>query len=348
MEIPKALLQRLKDNEAIAKKFNEIEISILSILNYHDFLERLLVEISEKFFIPYIWISIIKESPIALHIKDIQNSDLLKKATTFVPRQTFQDIIKNQLTPILANEDLDIYQALLPEIPDCRIGSIAIAPITLDGRLVGSINQADTNKNRFEPGIDTSLLEQLALKVSLCLSNVTAHEQLKYLAYHDPLTGLLNRGVMERVLDRELQRAARYGLELSIIFLDLDEFKAINDTFGHDSGDSALCLLADTLTAHKRDSDVVARFAGDEFVAILPSTDKAKADHFIQRVKNHLAATPLSCLPENTPPCHLQLSHGISSLSEIKPPLPEDRGRTLLKMADKRLYRAKQRKNDVR
>jgi len=226
---------------------------------------------------------------------------------------------------------------LIPEASDYEIGSIAIAPITLDGEIVGSFNQADKDIYRFEPGIDTSLLEQLAIKVSLCLSNVTAHEQLKFLAFHDPLTKLLNRGVMERILEREFQRSKRYHIDLTILFLDLDDFKSINDTFGHDNGDIALCHAADCFNSLKRDSDIVARFAGDEFVIILPSTNKDQARNYINRVKQKLASEPISV---NHKTFFIKLSYGISSVFEKG----MDSSAILLKAADKRLYQDKQNK----
>lgn len=337
MTIPISVLERLKSNEIIARKFHEIEISILTILNFQDFIENLLSEISTKFSVPFAWLSIIDESRIAGYLRNINNSDLLKKSTAFLPKETFITLTNNRLKPLLANKDIGQFKALLPEDSDPNIGSIAIAPITLDGEIVGSFNQADKNIMRFKPGIDTSLLEQLALKVSLCLSNVTAHEQLKFLAFHDPLTGLLNRGVMERVLDREFMRSKRYHIDLTVIFLDLDDFKSINDTYGHDVGDVALCHIADSLTRHKRDSDIVARFAGDEFVVILPSTNKKQAQVYIDRVKNTLVQEPVKSGDSSF---HLKLSHGISSIFDKG----MDRSAVLLKAADKKLYQAKKQK----
>lgn len=338
MEIPQSLLVRLKENEKIAKKFNEIEISILTILNFQDFFERLLYEISDKFSIPHIWISIIKESSIAKQLNDIRDSELLRTSTAFISKEKFLSITKNRLKPLLSNKNPAGFHALVPEISGYDIGSIAIAPITLDGEVVGSINQADNDKNRFEPGIDSTLLEQLALKVSLCLSNVTAHEQLKFLAFHDSLTGLLNRGVMERILEREFQRAKRYHTDLTLLFLDLDDFKSINDTFGHDNGDRALCLVADQLTQLKRGSDIVARFAGDEFVVILPSTNKTQAEYYSKRVKKNLISAPLSA---NDKTFYVRLSYGISTVSEKG----IDSSKALLKAADKKLYLDKHNKN---
>lgn len=337
MPIPQSLFERLKNNEIIARRFHEIEISILTILNFQDFIEKLLYEISSKFSVPYTWLSIINESQIKGYLQNIQNSELLDSSTAFLSRNDFLDITQNRMKPLLANSELSKFKPMLPEVSDYQIGSIAVAPITLDGEIVGSFNQADTNKQRFEPGIDTSLLEQLALKVSLCLSNVTAHEQLKFMAYHDPLTGLLNRRVMEKILEREYNRSKRYHIDLTVVFLDLDDFKSINDTFGHDHGDMALCHTAECLSRLKRDSDIVARFAGDEFVAILPSTNKTQAEKYVERVTRELEDNPLLV---NGTYIHIKLSHGISSVFEKG----MKSSNILLKTADKRLYKAKNKK----
>lgn len=337
MTIPQSIIERLKQNEIVARKFHEIEISILTILNFQDFIEKLLLEISSKFSVPYTWVSIIEESSISKYLHTIQNSNLLRTSTAFLSKKIFSDITRNRLKPLLANKNLNGFKALIPEASDYEIGSIAVAPITLDGEIVGSFNQADKDIFRFEPGIDTSLLEQLAIKVSLCLSNVTAHEQLKFLAFHDPLTGLLNRGVMERVLEREFQRSKRYHIDLTVLFLDLDDFKSINDTYGHDNGDMALRHTADCLNSLKRDSDIVARFAGDEFVVILPSTNTSQAESYINRVKQKLADEPVSANKTNF---YVKLSHGLSSVFEKG----MASSAILLKAADKKLYQAKQNK----
>lgn len=333
MDIPQHLFERLKKNEEIAKKFNEIEISILSILNFEDFFERLLCQITDKFSIPHIWLSIIRESVIYEQLKNSSGSEGLKSAITFVAQDRFFSIIKDRKI-LLTNRNLAFFKNLMPDTLAESIESLAIAPITLDGKLVGSINLADVDVRRFEPGIDTSLLEQLAQKVSLCLSNVTAHEQLKFLAYHDPLTGLFNRRVFERILDREFSRAKRYHSELSLIFLDFDDFKTINDTAGHSTGDKALCFLADTLDRLKRKQDIVARLAGDEFVMLLPSTEKKSAEKFIRRVDEYLKINPLISGGYRF---NIRISHGISSLSDEGVFNPSG----LLRTADSKMYRNK-------
>jgi len=142
---------------------------------------------------------------------------------------------------------------------------------------------------------------------------------------------------MERILEREYLRATRYKTDLSLIFLDLDDFKTINDTAGHDVGDQALRLVADTLTRLKRDSDIVARFAGDEFVVILPSTDKSETEYYIKRVEAYLDSYPMT---HENDRFFIKMSHGISAVSDLG---IKDH-HSLLKAADQLLYLEKAKK----
>jgi diguanylate cyclase (GGDEF)-like protein len=97
----------------------------------------------------------------------------------------------------------------------------------------------------------------------------SAREELMLAATTDPLTSLHNRRFLEQVMDRELQRHARFGLPLSLLFIDVDRFKAINDTLGHDAGDRVLKYVASFLTRHIREADYVFRWGGDEFLVLI-------------------------------------------------------------------------------
>jgi diguanylate cyclase (GGDEF)-like protein len=185
--------------------------------------------------------------------------------------------------------------------------------------------------------MDTTLLERLALKLSLCLSNVTAHEKLRFLAFHDPLTGLLNRRVMESVLRREFNRAKRYQSTLAVVFIDLDDFKAVNDTYGHDRGDEVLRFVADKLVAMSRDSDIVARFAGDEFVFILPETAARNAANLIARFKQDMQRHPFEG-PNGKLPVSISFGLATTEEDDLRDPA------LLLKKADERLYKDKKQK----
>ncbi|MFZ0614322.1 MAG: DUF484 family protein [Desulfobacterales bacterium] len=326
-------------NEKIARRFFEIEKRVLTILNYTDLFEVLLAEIRQKFRVPYAWMTLIEKSDISDFIQQIESSDRLKARLNLIAKDVFEQLVGSLMTPLLVNRDLKPYERLLPQSCNFTVQSMAIAPISLDGKIIGSLNQADISRRRFHPGMDTSLLEQLAVKVSLCLSNVTAHEKLRFLAYHDPLTGLLNRRVMESVLAREFARSQRYPRFLALVFLDLDHFKDVNDRHGHDRGDELLVYFAKGLARMSRATDIVARYAGDEFVIILPETTKESAAQLMRRVCAHFSEHPLESGATRLP---ISISFGIASANDDGVFDPE----SLLKKADTALYEAKNSRTD--
>jgi diguanylate cyclase (GGDEF)-like protein/PAS domain S-box-containing protein len=113
--------------------------------------------------------------------------------------------------------------------------------------------------------------------------------QLQHLADHDPLTGLLNRRRFEAELEREVDRVSRYGGDAAVLIVDLDEFKAVNDTYGHAAGDELLVSIAGSLRTTLRSSDLLARLGGDEFGVVLPSTSLAEATALGERIRTAIA-----------------------------------------------------------
>jgi diguanylate cyclase (GGDEF)-like protein len=333
----KEIIETLNQNQEIAQKFFEIETSVLSILNFKDFLERLLTEIQDKMEIPYVWISLIEESDFTDMLQKSATSEILKERTSLIERDLFLKVIRNKTDPILTNDDLAAFRALIPRQYKHHIRSLAIAPLTLDGVIIGSLNQADSSKFRYRPDMDTTLLKRLATIVSICLSNVMAHEKLNFLASRDSLTGLLNRRVLEHIVKREFDRAVRYTTPLTVVFLDVDNFKMVNDLYGHDAGDDVLKYVATQLLSMTRASDVVARFAGDEFIVILPNTPVDEASEFATRLQTFFINHPLDF--EGTP-IRISVSYGLSHMED-----GVNDAISLLKKADKMLYRAKMERN---
>jgi len=335
-----SILERIRENEEIARKFFEIEVSILSILDFQGFFERLLTEIREKFGIPCVWISLIDKSEISDFIQTLPFSKDLMERLNLIDRKTFLRLTDNRSTPLLLNGDLHSFHPMLPKGQLNFIRSLAISPISLHGEIIGSLNQADFSPLRYQPGMDTQLLEQLAVKVSISLSNVIAHERLKWLAVRDPLTGVLNRRIMETVLTREFKRAQRYKSPLSLVFIDLDDFKIINDRYGHECGDALLKHVAGQLVEITRDSDVVARYGGDEFVIILPGTPVQEASKLLQRLQYHFRDKPMRY---DQRVIAVSISFGVASMTDRKAADPE----SLLREADAMLYNIKKKKKTV-
>ncbi len=176
------ILERLRRNEEIAKKFFEIEVSILSINNFKDLFEKLPWEIGEKLSVPYVWMSIIEDGEIKDFIKNLEPTEQLKNRLTIIDKKTFLDLIENDSKPLTLNQDLGHFHLTFPEDQKYLIKSVAIAPITVNDKIIGSFNQGDSSGTRFSPNMDVTFLEQLAVKVSICFSNVMAHAKVKTLS----------------------------------------------------------------------------------------------------------------------------------------------------------------------
>jgi len=327
------IIERLKENQEIAQKFFEIETSVLSILNFKDFFERLLTEIQDKLKIPYVWISLIDKSDITDMIQKSATSEILRERTNVIDRDLFLKLVKNKTEPILVNDDLKKFHPLLLRQHRFHIQSLAVAPLTLDGEIIGSLNEADGSKFRYLPDMDTTLLKQLAIILSVCLSNVMAHERLNILASRDSLTELLNRRSLEQILKREFERAVRYRTPLTVVFIDVDDFKMVNDRYGHKAGDEVLKYVATHLSHMTRGSDVVARFAGDEFIIVLPNTPLDEASEFTNRLQTFFINHPLDFEGIKI---QVSISCGLSQIEERAAD-----AMSLLKKADKMLYKAK-------
>jgi len=157
--------------------------------------------------------------------------------------------------------------------------------------------------------------------------------QLRELASRDPLTGLYNRRHFSEVLTARFSESVRYGAELSCLMMDLDDFKTVNDRFGHKTGDDVLILAARTITSQLRAADVAARFGGDEFIVLLPQTDAERAAVVAERVYAKFKQE----LAEQHPQVSVSISIGIASVADTE----SETGEGLTHVADDALYQAK-------
>jgi diguanylate cyclase (GGDEF)-like protein len=179
-------------------------------------------------------------------------------------------------------------------------------------------------------GIAASLV-LFALTVSLVAAWNRAHE----LSMRDPLTGLYNRRYLEETMGRELPRARRMGQSVGVIVLDIDHFKVLNDTFGHDAGDLVLERTGELLRAATRNSDIACRFGGEEFAIVLPGATLAVARNRAEAIRASLESMRVDFAGQPVGP--LTVSAGVAAL----PPHSQDWGFTL-HQADRALYMAKQ------
>ena len=160
--------------------------------------------------------------------------------------------------------------------------------------------------------------------------HLAQQEELAKLAHTDPLTGLMNRRQFRLLADQEFTRAARTHQQLLMMMLDIDHFKRVNDTYGHDVGDQALIAIAEVLKNGIRDMDILARWGGEEFLVLLPETDLNGAMPIAERIRQQVGQIKLPKIPEG-----LTISIGLCEAE------PDMELKTVINLADQALYQAK-------
>lgn len=215
-------------------------------------------------------------------------------------------------------------------IPDERATTAVAAPIRVGDRLWGALTAATTRDDApIAPGA-ADRLAHLCEPVALAIMSSEARDRLATLAGTDDLTGLPNRRTFTKALAAEIARARRDGRDVSLVMLDIDHFKRVNDRHGHPAGDRVLVSVATELFANVREGEVVARVGGEEFAWIVPGTDGARAVEAAERVRRHMSSVVFDGVGTIT------LSMGVCDLREA------GTAQELMRLADAALYRAKE------
>jgi diguanylate cyclase (GGDEF)-like protein len=183
---------------------------------------------------------------------------------------------------------------------------------------------------------ERELFSYLTSQAAVSVENVDLHETVQRQAVTDELTGLFNHRRFQEVMSAEVERARRYEQEMGLIMLDIDNFKRVNDTYGHVQGDMVLREVARVLRQSARDVDEPARYGGEEMAVALPQTDLDGAFRFAERVRQRIEALELPLL-DGDGTLRVTASFGAASLT--KSPQPDKEG--LVAAADAALYRAK-------
>ncbi len=217
---------------------------------------------------------------------------------------------------------------------------MALLPLMRQDELIGSLNLGSAQLDRFSSSRGTFFLDRLAANLSICLENALNLERLKLIGLTDYLTGLSNRRYFEARCQEDVAHARRHNQPLVCMFLDIDHFKHINDTFGHLTGDKVLGEIARLIRQELRNGDIVARYGGEEFVVLMPQTTSSHAHDIAERIRAALASKPVQPLPGKTIP--VTLSIGISALPEKHAASDATVAQEMLGGADAALYKAKQ------
>jgi len=212
-------------------------------------------------------------------------------------------------------------------------GSIIGIPLIINNNVVGVMNLSRTIAGKFSPP-ELRLLGLLSDQAAVAISNASLHQIVSRQAYSDTVTGLPNRRALDERLEREVMHARRTGFPFSVLMMDLDGFKEVNDTHGHALGDMVLRDLFRYLASGLRSSDFLARYGGDELTLILSQTDLPAARLVTEKLLENLKRYQFQ-LPTGGS-LKLSLSGGLALY-----PLHAMSGTDLLRAADEALYRAK-------
>ena len=214
-----------------------------------------------------------------------------------------------------------------------RLQSLTVAPLVTERGTIGALAVYHTERNPFTPD-HRRLLTRVAAHAANVIANALVFEQAQEQSLTDVLTGLPNRRYLDQHLGQEVARVQRHGGQLSVLVLDMDGFKQINDEFGHQAGDSALKEVSQVLRASLRVYDVCARFAGDEFVLVLGDCGSVQAERRRVDLQRAISALWVEPLPGRIVP--LAVSIGAATL-----PDDADTVDRVISVADQRMYRDK-------
>lgn len=204
--------------------------------------------------------------------------------------------------------------------------NILCAPLSSRGRTIGVIEMLNRKQDQGFSNVDLELVQILVNPAAVAIENAFLFQQTQMLTVQDDLTKLYNSRYLNKCLDFELQRAKRVLQPLSILFLDLDYFKHVNDRYGHLQGSQSLVQIGKIIKAAARKIDIVGRYGGDEFMLVLPATGPKGALAVAERIRKNVASYQLKEL-------RMTASIGIASYPEHG-----DEKDVLIRMADKAMY----------
>ncbi len=233
--------------------------------------------------------------------------------------------------PLTVLESPDILK--IPFLSEEGIVFLVVVPLVNEKKPTGLFFLAGRVGRDFD--FDTaSLLKLVGNHMTLIIDKIKLFQETRRLAITDGLTGLYNTRYFYKTLDLEIARTNRYGDPFSLMLFDIDNFKQLNDTYGHQAGDDALQELAGILKSSSRETDTVVRYGGEEFIIILPNTPEEETIFLANRIRNAVQETTF--IVNNKEKVNITLSGGIASY-------PKNAGdaKSLLNAADTALYSAK-------
>jgi len=332
------LLDQAHINQQIMQRHQAFDLRLIASSGFRELIETVSLTMADTFNLEVVTLTLIDSDHA---IRRILHE--LQIGLDEFPNLLFLDALPdNAAQPV--RPALGVYQAQQHQFmfPTYRPASVALLPLSRQHALIGYLALGSAHQERFSQQLATDFIERLASIVAICLENVINNERLKHIGLTDQLTGVNNRRYLEQRMQEEISRAQRDRSALSCLFIDIDHFKRVNDSFGHQCGDDVLREVASRIKQELRLSDSLGRFGGEEFVVLLTQATLQDAARIGERIRASVAQQQIR-LSGNDEVLQITVSIGVASL------MPPERNinataakQALLKQADDALYRAKE------
>ncbi|PQV49935.1 diguanylate cyclase [Paraburkholderia sp. BL21I4N1] len=348
----RSLVDTVQHNERTLRRFQNVELRLIGAQDFASFLDTLFSHLPREFSLASVTLWLDDRAPMLLELLEPGAMRALGLPGLKTSREggLAAQGLCDEGRPWLgrpAQRDDAVCRAFFGEVRthdshthDSTIPASAILlPLAAGDTVSGYLCLGSDDPERFGEGMATDILERFASIVTASLDNVAHRERLKQLGMTDSLTGLANRRYFDERLREEIMRAARYSVPVACLFIDIDSFKRINDTYGHQTGDRALAAVAACVRQQVRLGDTVARYGGEEFAALLQG-DRADALTVAERVR--LAVERLALQDDRGDRIALTVSIGVAARTISGAPAEAiTYGRAMLEEADRAMYQAK-------
>jgi two-component system cell cycle response regulator len=336
------LLDQARRNQEIMLRHQAFDLKLIGAGSFQELINTIFHTLTRTFELDCVTLSLFDPDYSIRRILADLHIDLTEFPHLFFLQQKpgFGALHDRPPIPALGRYIAGQHATLFPGKSAATPASVATVPLLRRRRLIGSLNLGSVEPGRFAPGMATDFLEHLASIIAASIENVINNELLKHAGLTDSLTGVHNRRYVELRLLEEIGRVRRQGQPLSCMYVDIDHFKRINDSIGHQGGDAVLCEIAARIKAELRLSDALGRFGGEEFVALLIDAEAGGALAIAERIRANIADRIIKV---GNHELRVTVSIGVAALNVTEGgDNAEKLAQDLVARADRALYRAKE------